>query len=87
MLKTDLFEGLSSDRMKGMIISRDGPFHVPQNHLPLRTNEYMELSRTCLSLDFPLQSNILRGLVHIAPLQLKAPQAMRLHMLLAIVLT
>jgi hypothetical protein len=87
MLKTELFEGLSSDRVKEMIASRDGLFHVPQNHVPPRTTNVWNSLRTSLSLDLPLQSSDFRGLVHIAPFQLKAPQAMRLHMLLAIVLT
>jgi hypothetical protein len=82
MLKTELFEGLSSDRMKEMIASRDGLFHVP----PPTTNVWNSL-KTSLSLDLPLQSNVFRGLVHITLFQLKAPQAMPLHMLLAIVLT
>jgi hypothetical protein len=34
--------------MKEMTVSRDGPFHVPQNHLPPRTNEFMELSKNLL---------------------------------------
>jgi hypothetical protein len=64
-----------------MIVSRDGLFHV----FPRTTNVWNSL-KTSLSLDLPLQSNVFRGLVHIAPYQLKATQAMRLHMLLAIVL-
>jgi len=72
-------------------VSKRWQFHVmapstfyKTTFLHAQTNLWNSL-RTCLSLDPPLLSNVLRGLIHITPFQLSAPQAMCLHMFLAIV--